>query len=53
MGICNVCASLNFRFQMSVIFRLAYGRRLKDLQDEAAQAKIQAGNCEPFRRHSI
>ncbi|PIL24617.1 cytochrome P450 [Ganoderma sinense ZZ0214-1] len=31
-------------FQMSVIFRLAYGRRVKSLQDEVVLAKIKAGS---------
>lgn len=31
-------------FQMSVIFRLAYGRRVKSLQDEVVLAKIRAGS---------
>lgn len=33
-------------FQMSVIFRLAYGRRVRTLQDDIVVANIKAGGCE-------
>ncbi|KAI0353739.1 cytochrome P450 [Trametes cingulata] len=32
-------------FQMSVIFRLAYGRRVRTLQDDIVLANIKAGGC--------
>ena len=33
-------------FQMSVIFRLAYGRRVRTLQDDIVVANIKAGGGE-------
>lgn len=49
----HLCASelprfdaLDDKFQMSVIFRLAYGRRVRTLQDEIVVENTKAGGSE-------